>query len=80
MNHLEKYNNAFIEIFKVSGDMLADLEYQGIEAWDSVGHMQLIAELEDVFDIMFDTDDIIDFSSYNVGKEILKKYEVELGK
>lgn len=79
MNNLEKYNSAFIEIFKVSGDMLSELEYQGIEAWDSVGHMQLIAELEETFDIMFDTDDIIDFSSYNIGKQILKKYEVEIG-
>ena len=47
------------------------MEYQGIEQWDSVGHMGLVAALEDVFDIMMDTDDIIDFSSYEKGKEIL---------
>ncbi len=49
------------------------------DAWDSVGHMQLVAELEDAFDIMMDTDDIIDLSSYEKGKEILAKadYEVE---
>jgi hypothetical protein len=38
--------------------------------------MGLIATLEDSFDIMLDTDDIIDFSSYARGKEILKKYDV----
>ena len=43
-----------------------------------MGHMQLIAALEDAFDIMFDTDDIIDFSSYEKGKEFMAKYEVEL--
>ena len=37
--------------------------------------MQLVAELEDAFDIMMDTDDIIDLSSYEKGKELLAKEE-----
>lgn len=78
MTNLEKYNNAFAEAFGVSEDQLDNLCYQGIAEWDSVGHMQLIAVLEDAFDIMFDTDDIIDFSSYEKGKELIRKYEVEL--
>lgn len=78
MNNLEKYNKAFIETFNIEDSVLTGLKYQGIEAWDSVGHMQLIAELEDAFDIMFDTDDIIDFSTYEKGIEILKKYNVEI--
>ena len=40
--------------------------------------MQLIAELEDAFEIEFEMDDIINFSSYNKGIEILEKYEVEI--
>lgn len=78
MTNLEKYNKAFIESFGINEDELAGLEYQGIPAWDSVGHMGLISELEDAFEIMFDTDDIIDFSSYEKGKELLKKYDVEV--
>lgn len=78
MNNLETYNNIFIKNFKITEEQLAGLEYQGIEVWDSVGHMGLIAALEDAFDIMMDTDDIIDLSSYEKGKDILKKYEVEL--
>lgn len=78
MTNLEKYNQAFVESFGVSKDQLETLEYQGIPEWDSVGHMQLIAALEDAFDIMFDTDDIVDFSSYQKGKEFMAKYEVEL--
>ena len=38
----------------------------------------MIAELEDKFEIMLDTDDIIDFSSYEIGKDILKKYGIEV--
>ena len=75
MSNLERYNLAFMETFDVSEDQLAGLKYQDIEAWDSVGHMSLIAALEDAFDIMMDTDDIIDLSSYEKGKEILAKAE-----
>lgn len=78
MSNIEKYNNAFIESFGVTEGQLPELAYQSIPEWDSVGHMQLIAALEDAFDIMFDTDDIIDFSSYEKGKEYMAKYEVEL--
>ena len=79
MNNLEKYNNAFTETFEITEDQLTGLKYQDIEAWDSVGHMSLVAALEDAFDIMMDTDDIIDFNSYEKGKEILAKdaYGVE---
>ncbi len=73
MNNMEKYNNAFVETFEITEEQLAGLKYQDIQAWDSVGHMSLIAALEDAFDIMMETDDIIDFSSYEKGKEILAK-------
>ena len=78
MTNLEKYNNAFTENLQISEGELQGLQYQGTELWDSVGHMTLMAAIEDAFDIMRDTDDIVDFSSYEKGKEILKKYDVEL--
>jgi acyl carrier protein len=73
MTNLEKYNQAFIESFEVTEDQLPGLKYQDVETWDSVGHMGLIASLEEAFNIMMDTDDIIDFSSYEKGKDILAK-------
>lgn len=75
MSNLEKYNKAFMETFEITEDQLAGLKYQDIEAWDSVGHMGLIAAIEDAFDIMMDTDDIIDLNSYEKGKELLSKEE-----
>ena len=79
MTNLEKYNKAFETGLELTEEMInSELEYQKIESWDSVGHMSLIAELEEAFGIMMDTDDIIDFSSYKKGMEILKKYGVEL--
>ena len=75
MTNLEKYNSAFITTFEIGEEQLDNLKYQDIEAWDSVGHMTLVAALEDAFDIMLDTDDIIDLSSYEKGKEILSKVD-----
>ena len=78
MNNKEKYVNAFVEGLEIKREQVEGLKYQEIQEWDSVGHMSLIAEIEDAFDIMLDTDDIIDFSSYQKGIEILKKYNVEI--
>ena len=78
MTNLEKYNEVFCKTFEITEDKLAGLKYQDIDAWDSVGHMTLVANLEDTFDIMMETDDIIDLSSYEKGKEILaNNYDVE---
>lgn len=71
MTNLQKYNEAFVESFEIMEEQLKGLEYQAIPSWDSVGHMTLVAALEDAFDLMMDTEDIIDFSSYEKGKEIL---------
>lgn len=76
MTNLEKYRNAFVEGLGVSEDQVDGLTFQSVPAWDSVGHMSLIAALEDAFDIVFDTDDIVDFSSFEKGKEILAKYDI----
>ena len=75
MSNLEKYTQVFVETFEVSPEEAQKLKYQDIDAWDSVGHMGLISALEDTFDIMMDTDDIIDFNSFEKGKEILSKAE-----
>ena len=77
MTNLDKYENAFIECVDVDKDELEGLVYQDA-GWDSIGHMSLIAALEEAFNIMMDTEDIIDFSSFGKGREILRKYDVEL--
>lgn len=77
MTNFDKYKNVFMEAFQYEGDVEA-LKYQDITEWDSVGHMQLMAELEETFDIELDIDDIIDFSSFKKGIEILSKYGVEV--
>lgn len=75
---LEIYEKIFTDVFSVPKDTLEKLEYNQIDQWDSIGHMTLISELEDKFKISMETDDIIDFSSFKKGKEILKKYKVSI--
>lgn len=78
MSNLEKYKKVFIESFSIKESQLGDnLEYNSIDSWDSVGHMGMISSLEETFDIMMDTDDIIEFSSFNIGFELLTKYGIE---
>lgn len=78
MTNIEKYTNAFVEGLEIKEEQVVGLEYQAVSEWDSVGHMSLISAIEDAFDIMMDTDDIIDFNSYEKGKEILSQnYGVE---
>ena len=75
-----------VKLIKVFSDALGidlsevhnNLEYNTIPQWDSVGHMALIAALEKEFDVMFDTDDIIDMSSVRKAKEILLKNGVKI--
>jgi len=78
MTNLEKYKQAYIETFGITEKDLSGLSYESINEWDSVGHMGLIAALEDAFDIMMETDDIIDLNSYEKGMELLSKnYHIE---
>ena len=77
MSNKEKYDNSFLSALSIKKDVIKNkLEYNSIPEWDSIGHMSLISELEKNFNISIETDDVIVFSSYDKGKEILKKYKV----
>jgi acyl carrier protein len=78
MSNIEKYNKIFCDTFSVEEDKLPNLKYQDVPLWDSIGHMSLISNLEESFDIMMETDDIINLSSYEIGQGILKtNYDIE---
>jgi acyl carrier protein len=79
MNNLDLYKKVFIDAFSLSDTSdVENLEYNAIMEWDSVGHMGLIAELEEAFSIQMDMNDVIDFGSFEKGKEILLKYNIDL--
>ena len=77
MGSLETYRNAFKKLFELEDSSLDELVYQGIPEWDSISHMELMTILEKEFSIEMEIDDIIDFSSFELGKSILAKYGVQ---
>ncbi len=78
MNNNEKLQQVFCQALGIEPRQVTDtLTYNTIKEWDSTAHMILIAELEDSFDVMLDTDDIIDMSSVGKAKEILTKYDIQ---
>ena len=79
MENLEKYNNAFVEVFGVDASALNDnFGKETVDEWDSVHQLNIISLLEEAFDIMFDPEDIMEMTSYGKGKELLAKYDVTI--
>ena len=78
MSNKEKYQDIFTKSLSIDKSKFSEeIKYNEIPEWDSIGHMTLMSGLEEGFGITMETDDIVDFSSFKKGKEILKKYKVE---
>jgi acyl carrier protein len=76
----EKYDSIFMSVFDVEKDVLGDdFTFKAVDKWDSFLHLTLISELEDGFDVLFDSEDILNFGGYSNGKKILAKYGVDFG-
>lgn len=79
MSLKDKYKKTFIHSLSINEQSFNEnLKYNEIPEWDSIGHMTLMSALEETFNITLETDDIVDFSSYKKGIEILKKYKVKI--
>ena len=77
MSNKQKYQDIFIQSLSMDKVKFNEgIKYNEIPEWDSIGHMTLISGLEEGFSISIETDDIVDFSSFKKGIEILKKYKV----
>lgn len=73
----EKLKQLMATSLAISPEQLTDdLSYNAIREWDSIAHMTLVASLENEFDLMLDTQDILDMNSYGVLKQILAKYDI----
>lgn len=77
MTNLQIYNNAFIEVFGVGvSELNQDFTAEKVDSWDSMRKLNLMNYLEDEFSIMMDPMDMIAFTSYEIGKAILAKYDI----
>jgi acyl carrier protein len=74
----DRLRDVFVSTLQLDDDIeVENLKYRDIGAWDSVGHMALVAAIEDEFDVQFDTDQVIDMSSFKVAVDMLRGFGVE---
>ncbi len=79
MDNKQKYQEIFVKSLSIKENQFSnELKYNEIPEWDSIGHMTLMSGLEEEFKITLETDDIVDFSSFKKGIEILNKYKVTI--
>jgi acyl carrier protein len=79
MDNLERLKGAFIQALGVAPDTdFEALAYGPTQGWDSLAHMTLVAEIENTFDFMMATDDVIGMSSFGNARQIVGRYGVQL--
>jgi acyl carrier protein len=79
MSNLDKLNKVFTEVFELEKNQLgSDFSIDNVDNWDSVTQLSLVSDIEDEFDIMLDSEDILEFKSYDAAKAIVAKYDINL--
>ncbi len=79
MRDINKYNYIFSEIFSTNVEMLNDeFKKENVDNWDSITQISLVDQIEEEFNVMFEPEEIIGLTSYNIGKEILRSKGVLL--
>lgn len=78
MTNLETYKNCFVEGLELDHESVESASMNSVERWDSIGQMSLIALIEDAFSIELEPDEIMTFTDYNAGIQILKNHNIDL--
>ena len=78
MGNIEKLKEAFVEGLEIPMEEVESATMESVDKWDSIGQMTLVAIIEDVFGIEFEPDEVMQFTSFEAGKNILKNHNIEL--
>ena len=78
MGNIEKLKEAFVEGLEIPMEEVEAATMESVDKWDSIGQMSLVAIIEDAFGIEFEPDEVMQFTSFEAGKEILKNHNIEL--
>lgn len=74
MSTKERLKSVFAQALDLDpATKIEELRYRDIDKWDSLGHMALVAAIEDEFDVQFDTDQVIDMSAFKVAYDMLRE-------
>lgn len=78
MSNIEKLKEAFVEGLEIPMEEAEAATMESVDKWDSIGQMSLVAIIEDAFGIEFEPDEVMQFTSFEAGKTILKNHNIEL--
>ena len=78
MSNIEKLKEAFVEGLEIPMEEVETATMDTVEKWDSIGQMSLVAIIEEAFEIEFEPDEVMQFTSFEAGKNILKNHNIEI--
>ena len=78
MSNMDIYRAALVEGLGLEAGEVQDAVRGETVKWDSIGHMSLIAIVEEEFGVELEPEDILGFQSYQSGIEILSKHGIEI--
>ncbi len=78
MSNIEKLKEAFVEGLEIPMEEVEAATMESVDKWDSIGQMSLVAIIEDAFGIEFEPDEVMQFTSFEAGKEVLKNHGIEI--
>ena len=77
MSNIEKLKEAFVEGLEIPIEEVETATMESVAKWDSIGQMSLIAVIEDAFEVEFEPDEVMNFTSFAAGVDILKNHGIE---
>ena len=77
MSNIEKLKEAFVEGLEIPVEEVEAATMESVDKWDSIGQMSLVAIIEDAFGIEFEPDEVMRFTSFAAGVDILKFHGIE---
>ena len=78
MGNIEKLKGAFVEGLEIPMEEVEAATMESVDKWDSIGQMSLVAIIEDAFGIEFEPDEVMQFTSFAAGVDILKNHNIEV--
>lgn len=77
MSNIEKLKEAFVEGLEIPMEDVEAATMESVDKWDSIGQMSLVAIIEDAFGIEFEPEEVMRFTSFAAGVDILKNHNIE---
>ena len=78
MTNVEKYKNCYVEGLELDIETVENASMESVERWDSIGQMSLVALIEDAFSVEFEPEELLTFTTYSSGIEILRKHNIQI--